>query len=85
MELFRTISPNGGSLSTVATQRGVEPREGGVITPHLSMSQDPRHWPNPEEFDPDRYKATPTSANNDEAKSEEVGLARCPSHPHRSR
>jgi cytochrome P450 len=81
MELFRTISPNGGSLSTVTTQRGLEPREGGVITPHLATSQDPRHWSNPAEFDPDRYKGAPTSADNDEAKSKEVGLARCPFPP----
>ncbi|GAA3083186.1 hypothetical protein GCM10010464_54030 [Pseudonocardia yunnanensis] len=81
MELFRTISPNGGSLSTVDTQRGLEPRAGAVVTPHLATSQDPRHWPNPEEFDPNRYKAAPTSADNDEARSKEIGLARCPFPP----
>ena len=81
MELFRTISPNGGSLSTVAMQRGLEPREGAVVTPHLATSQDPRHWLNPAEFDPDRYKAVPTSAENGEARSKEVGLARCPFPP----
>jgi cytochrome P450 len=81
MELFRTISPNGGSLSTVAMQRGLEPREGNVVTPHLATSQDPRHWLNPMEFDPDRYKAVPTSADNGEARSKEVGLARCPFPP----
>jgi cytochrome P450 len=39
---------------------------------------DPRHWSNPAEFDPDRYKAAPTTVDNDEAKCKEVGLARCP-------
>jgi hypothetical protein len=47
MELFRTISPNAGSLSTVAMQRGLQPREGAVVTPHLPTSQDSRHWSNP--------------------------------------
>jgi cytochrome P450 len=78
MELFRTISPNAGSLSTVAAQRGLEPRESAVVTPHLATSQDPRHWSDPAQFDPDRYKAAPTSVDNDEAKSKEIGLARCP-------
>lgn len=81
MELFRTISPNGGSLSDVDTMRGVEPRAAGVVTPHPATSRDPRHWRNPEEFDPDRYKAAPTSADNDEAKCQEVGFARCPFPP----
>ena len=81
MELFRTISPNAGSLSTVAMQRGLQPREGAVVTPHLPTSQDSRHWSNPTEFDPDRYKVAPTSADNAETRSKEVGLARCPFPP----
>jgi hypothetical protein len=47
MELFRTISPNGGSLSTVGMALGVESRDHGVITPHLATSQDPRHLTGP--------------------------------------
>jgi hypothetical protein len=81
MELFRTISPNGGSFSDVDTMRGLEPRAAGIVTPHLATSQDPRHWRNPKAFDPDRYKAAPTSADNDEAKCQEVGFARCPFPP----
>ncbi|MEV0705464.1 hypothetical protein AB0I53_47180 [Saccharopolyspora sp. NPDC050389] len=81
MELFRTISPNGGSLSTTGTKRGIEPRSGSVLTPHLETSQDPRHWGNPEEFDPDRYKAASTSVDNDEARCREVGFAHCPFTP----
>jgi cytochrome P450 len=81
MELFRTISPNAGSLSTVAMQRGLQPHEGAVVTPHLATSQDSRHWSNPAEFDPDRYNAAPTSADNDETRSKEFGLARCPFPP----
>jgi hypothetical protein len=81
MELFRTISPNGGSLSTMRAQRGLEPRVGSIVTPHLAASRDPRHWLNPEEFDPDRYKVAPTTVDNDRAKSEQAGLARCPFPP----
>ncbi|MFF3464614.1 hypothetical protein ACWCQN_23410 [Streptomyces sp. NPDC001984] len=61
MELFRTVSPNGGSLSTVSTERGANPRLGNVLTLHSSSSRDPRQWTNPEEFEPDRYRAAPTS------------------------
>jgi hypothetical protein len=79
MELFRTISPNSGSLSAMERQRQLLGAALSIIvTPHLKPSMDPRHWSNPEEFDPDRYKAAPRSADNDEAKCKEVGLARCP-------
>jgi len=81
MELFRTISPNGGSLSTVGMALGVQSRDHGVITPHPATSQDPRHWLHPEEFDPDRYKSAPTTVDNNDAKSEQAGLARCPFRP----
>jgi len=79
MELFRVISPNGGSLSTPQRQRQLLSSEyGGILTPHLPTSTDPRHWSNPSEFDPDRYKSAPTSVDNDEARVKEIGMARCP-------
>ncbi len=81
MELFRTISLNGGSLSIVSALRGLEPRGGSLVTPHPPASRDPRQWLNPDEFDPDRYKSAPTSVDNNEARSKEVGLARCPLPP----
>src|SRR5262249_41053990 len=79
MELFRTISPNGGSLSALPRRRALTGAAfSTIITPHAATSQDPRHWPDPEAFNPDRYRTAPTSADNDEARVEKMGLARCP-------
>ena len=91
MELFRTISPNGGSLSAMKDARqsayGESPHEmldarfvrhGYISTPHTATSFDPVHWQNPQQFDPARYQTTPTSDQIDEAKCQQIGLARCP-------
>ena len=97
MELFRTISPNGGSISAMSDTRqlgssdnygdSLSPfvrfglpyeRSGYIISPHTSTSFDPRHWSNPQQFDPGRYRDVPTSAQVDEAKSKQIGFAKCP-------
>ena len=91
MELFRTISPNGGSLSAIegaprsfygqSPDTLVDARFGRysyINTPHTSTSFDPIHWSDPQQFDPDRYKTVPTSDQIDEAKCKQIGLARCP-------
>jgi cytochrome P450 len=79
MELFRTISPNGGSISAMEEVRTPPyQRHGYVVSPHTTTSMDPIHWTNPQAFDPDRYKAAPTSAEIDEAKCKEIGFAKCP-------
>jgi cytochrome P450 len=49
-----------------------------MITPHTSTSFDPRHWNNPQQFDPDRYRSVPTSAQIDEDKCRQIGFPRCP-------
>jgi cytochrome P450 len=49
-----------------------------MITPHTSTSFDPMHWRNPQQFDPDRYRSVPTSAQIDEDKCRQIGFARCP-------
>src|SRR6266849_8980397 len=79
MELFRVISPNGGSLSTLERQRQLLGSEySSILTPHLPTSTDPRHWSNPREFDPDRYKTAPTTVDNNAARAKEIGMAHCP-------
>lgn len=83
MELFRTISPNGGSISTLQETGTLEPlysRYGYVVNPHKTTSEAPRHWQNPTDFDPDRYVNAPTSDQIDEARAKEIGFAQCPFH-----
>jgi cytochrome P450 len=79
MELFRTISPNAGSLSVLPRRRALSGAEfSTIITPHPETSNAPYHWTNPLEFDPERYKTAQTSVDNDEARVKQIGLARCP-------
>jgi cytochrome P450 len=91
MELFRTISPNGGSISAIQDARttayGSSPhrrfglryeRESYISTPHTSTSFDPTLWQDPRQFDPQRYLGVPTSAEITEDKCRQIGLARCP-------
>ena len=88
MELFRTISPNGGSISAMEEVRTPPyQRHGYVVSPHTSTSMDPVHWKDPEKFNPDRYKNAPTSHDINEEKCEQIGFAKCPfsSEPSMSR
>ena len=79
MELFRTISPNGGTISAMAEGREPPfPRHGYVVTPHAESSFAPMHWSDPDSFNPDRYKAAPTSHDIDEARCRQVGFTACP-------
>ncbi len=79
MELFRVISPNGGSISSLQQLGLRQPdRHGYVITPHMATSFDPRHWKNPLEFDPSRYESAPASNQMDESQVQAIGFAKCP-------
>ena len=82
MELFRTISPNAGSVSVLSARAQAFGTGytgfSTIVTPHPETSRDPLHWNNPNDFDPDRYKQVPTSEQNDETRCKQVGLAQCP-------
>jgi hypothetical protein len=79
MELFRIITPNGGSISALAEVR-TPPYErfGYIVTPHETTSFDPVQWKDPQSFNPDRYNTVPTSHEIDETKCDQIGFARCP-------
>lgn len=82
MELFRTISPNGGSISALTEPNPPSfERSGYIVSPHTSTSHDPVQWANPDEFDPARYLHAPTSRDIDEARIHQMGLANCPFTP----
>ncbi|MGO9986246.1 MAG: hypothetical protein ACLPIX_18815 [Rhodomicrobium sp.] len=80
MELFRTISPSPGAISTL---HELQPAHGTdryayAITSPLQASINPILWKNPTEFNPDRYIDAPTSDRIDETKVKTIGLAACP-------
>ena len=77
-ELFRTISPNDGSLSNIASlQEGVTGTN-FIIHPHPETSRAPRHWEDPDAFDPERYRDAPLASDVDEEHCARIGLSRCP-------
>src|SRR5260370_40184688 len=66
MELFRTISPNGGSISALEEVRTPPyQRYGYIITPHLHTSFYPGHWQDPKKFHPDRTNDVLTTLQMD--------------------
>src|SRR6185503_56769 len=82
MELFRTISPNAGSISAMTeTRPPAFERFGFIVSPHTSTSHDPVQWSNPDDFDPSRYQHAPTSQDIDEARIPNIGLAKFPFDP----
>jgi cytochrome P450 len=79
MELFRTISPNHGSLSVLeATGSRSDQTFNSIVIPHAATSSYPVHWQRSESFDPDRFKKAPASHQIDEEKCAQMGFAKCP-------
>jgi hypothetical protein len=80
MELFRTISPSLGSISSLHELKPIHGADRYVyaITPSASASFNPVHWANPIEFNPDRYIDAPTSDQIGETKAKAIGFAKCP-------
>ena len=98
MELFRTISPNGGTFQRSRTpgrhpSTGAPPSPSSACPTRAPLHDSPayrdelryRLWKDPQQFDPERYKSVPTSAEIDEAKCKQIGLPRCPSTSRRCR
>lgn len=83
MEFFRTISPNAGSVSTVAdiTRDGEITGRDFIRHPHLESSMDERNWEDPKSFAPERYRSVPLAHEIDEEYCRGAGLARCPFEP----
>jgi hypothetical protein len=82
---------NGGSVSAIhdagVSAYGTSPQQrfgvpleqhSYVSTPHTNTSLDPAHWKDPNAFDPQRYLQVPTSAQINDEKCRQIGLARCP-------
>lgn len=79
MELFRVINPNPGSGSSLTNMRQSGNSDlNNIMTLHGPASMDPRHWENPTEFDPERYRNAPVSSADGETRAKDAGLARCP-------
>ncbi|NEQ66259.1 MAG: hypothetical protein F6K21_12290 [Symploca sp. SIO2D2] len=81
MELFRTISPNSGSISKVEEVReSIYNRYNYYVTPHKETSEYYVNWKNPTVFNPNRYIEVPTSNEVNAEKCKEIGFAQCPFH-----
>ena len=91
MELFRTISPNGGSISAIEDARtsALWRIAASAIRTALRAAQLHQHAAYHHQlrpaalarsaaFDPERYLSVPTSDQIDEAKCRQIGFARCP-------
>ncbi|MDJ0591379.1 MAG: hypothetical protein QNJ72_15500 [Pleurocapsa sp. MO_226.B13] len=80
MELFRTISPNAGSVSTIEeTRKPLYERYGYIFSPHKATSEEPRHWENPKESTPSATKMHRPATKLTKPELKKSGLPNVPS------
>lgn len=79
MELFRIISPNGGSYSLSPARQSLSGQGyNGVTTLHQTSSMNPLHWPDADVFNPERYRNVPLTSDHDASAAKAAGLQACP-------
>lgn len=81
MELYRTITPNTGSISVLSSHGKLNADSVYQVYQHAPISHDPLHWEDPASFRPDRYLERPTSDQTGEPWADRMALARCPFEP----
>ncbi len=79
MELFRTITPNGGSISALAEVRTPPfERHGYIVTPHKSTSLDPVQWKDPETIRSGSLQQRADKPRDRRSALRRIGFAKCP-------
>ena len=78
MELFRSISPNGGSISALEEMRTPPLRGMATSSPRTQHQHRSRALDEPEKFDPSRYNARPDQPRDRRGKAKQIGFAKCP-------
>ncbi|MDN4056530.1 hypothetical protein QPK32_26110 [Massilia sp. YIM B02763] len=79
MELFRVISPNGGSYSVSNARQSISGQGyNGLLTVHPTSNNNLLHWSDPQVFNPDRYMDVPLTSEHADASAQSAGLHECP-------
>lgn len=78
MELFRTLIPNSGSISTETALQRLNEDVVYTVHDHTALAMSPVHWNNPATFDPRRYEGRANSVEPNAERAKRLGLAECP-------